>query len=401
MRSVHRPFGVLLTAAMLSAGAAAASQDPQPSPSPEASPTPAPPPAEPPTEVVPPGAGGAGGPSGPLPVYGPASSKIFNPDIAVIGDFLGAIGDNASEFAPPSLEMHEVEATFQAIVDPYARADFFFVFAPDEVGVEEGFITFTSLPGSFLLKGGKMRGSFGKVNQMHNHILPWTDRPLVTVNLVGGEEGLSDAGLSLSRLFPNRFLFLEAIGEVYRGESPDLFRAPERGDVTFVGRLRGYRDLTESTNLDFGGSFARGTSVDELHGLHTRLIGADLAFRYRPLRRAIYRRLIARTELVWSRRELPGEGDAESVASAFGAYASLEYQFARRWFAGARLDRSERADDPSLVDKGGSLLLTYWPSEFSQVRAQYRNTSYAEGIKANELLFQLLFSIGAHGAHTF
>ena len=149
-----------------------------------------------------------------------------------------------------------------------------------------------------------MRASFGKVNQMHNHVMPWTDRPLVTQNLLGGEEGISDAGLSLSRLFPNRFLFLEAIGEVYRGESPDLFRAPERGDLTFVGRLRGYRDVTESTNLDFGGSFAHGTSVDAVHGLHTRLIGADLAFRYRPLRRAIYRRFIARTELVWSRREL-------------------------------------------------------------------------------------------------
>ena len=46
--------------------------------------------------------------------------------------------------------------------------------------------------------------------------------------------------------------------------------------------------------------------MDGVHGLHTRLIGADLAFRYRPLRRAIYRRLIARTELVWSRRELGG-----------------------------------------------------------------------------------------------
>ena len=89
------------------------------------------------------------------------------------------------------------------------------------------------------------------------------------------------------------------------------------------------------------------------------------------------------------------------TASAFGYYASGEYQFARRWFAGARWDWSERAADPNAKDKGESLLLTYWPSEFSQVRGQYRRTSYAEGIVANELLFQLLFSIGAHGAHTF
>jgi hypothetical protein len=393
---------------LLTAPSWAQSADPSPSPQPpEQTPPPAPepppptpapspePPATPPPTEVPPGAAGAGGPSGPLPVYGPASSKVFNPDMAVIGDFLGAIGKNDSGHATPSLELHEAEASFQAIVDPYARADFFLTFSPDEVGVEEGFITFTSLPANFLVKVGKMRGSFGKANQMHNHVMPWTDRPLVTQNLVGGEEGISDAGISVSRLFPNEILFLEATAEVYRGESPELFRAPKRGDLTYVGRLRGYRDITESTNLDFGGSFAQGHN-DAGASFTTRLWGADLAFRWRPLRRAIYRRLIIRTEAVWSRKELEA-----GAMKAFGAYVSGEYQFARRWFAGARLDRSERAADPSLVDKGASALVTYWPSEFSQIRGQYRYTRYGDGIKANELLCQLLFSIGAHGAHTF
>jgi hypothetical protein len=78
-----------------------------------------------------------------------------------------------------------------------------------------------------------------------------------------------------------------------------------------------------------------------------------------------------------------------------------DYQFGRRWFAGVRYDASDRAIDSSLRDTGGSLLVTYWPSEFSQVRAQYRRTNYALGDPANELLFQFQFSIGAHGAHPF
>ncbi|HJY35496.1 MAG TPA: hypothetical protein VJ260_11615, partial [Vicinamibacterales bacterium] len=72
-----------------------------------------------------------------------------------------------------------------------------------------------------------------------------------------------------------------------------------------------------------------------------------------------------------------------------------------RLFGGARYDFSDRAFDPTLNDRSGSLLLTYWPSEFSQVRGQYRYTRYAEGVSANEFLFQFLFSIGAHGAHVF
>jgi hypothetical protein len=335
-------------------------------------------------------------PAPPAPVEAagaPASSKVFNPDIAVVGNFLGAAGDLPDDGAP-SLEMEEAEASFQAIVDPYARADFFLAFGPEEVEIEEAFVTFPTLPGGLLMKVGKMRDAFGKVNAMHAHTLPWTDRPLVTRNLLGGEEGLSDSGISLARLIPNPWLFLEATGQVYQGNSA-IFAAPQRSDLSYLGHLRAYRDIGESTNLDLGGSFAWGHN-DAGPDSTTRLWGVDATFRYRPLRRAIYRRLLARTELAWSRRE-----QENGAQDAFGMYASAEYQFARRWFAGARYDYSERADDPSLADEGGSLLLTFWPSEFSQVRGQFRRTRFADGVSANEFLFQLLFSIGAHGAHAF
>ena len=130
--------------------------------------------------------------------------------------------------------------------------------------------------------------------------------------------------------------------------------------------------------------------------MHTRLLGADATYRWRPPRRAIYNRFLARTELVWSRREEPG-----AARDAFGFYISGEYQFARRWFVGARYDESDQASDPTVTDKGGSLLLTYWPSEFSQIRGQYRYSHFGNGQVANEFLFQLIFAIGAHGAHTF
>ena len=344
---------------------------------------------------VPAGAAGAGGPEGALPVYGNTSalSKIFNPDMAVIGNFTGAAGKN--DVAPrPALQLDEAEMSFQAIVDPYARADFFLSASPNGLEVEEGFITFPTLPGGLLMKVGKMKAQFGKVNTMHSHVLPWVDEPLPIVNLLGGEEGLNDSGISVSKLILNPVMFLEATGEVFNGNN-DLFTSHTRSNLTYVGRLRGYRDVSESTNLDVGTSVAYGHN-DVGPDFTTRVIGVDATFRYRPLRRAIYKRLIGRTELFWSRREQEVQDE-----SAFGAYVSGEYQFARRWFAGGRYDFSERATDASLTDKSGSLLITYWPSEFSQVRGQYRLTSYAEGVKAHEFLFQFLFSIGAHGAHVF
>lgn len=348
-----------------------------------------------PPSAIPAPAAPAAPPSDASSVAQPAgSSKVFNPDISVLGNFAGAAGDNPMA-QEPSLSLTEVETAFQAVVDPYARADFFLSAGPEGLEVEEGYITFTALPGGLLLKAGKMREQFGKVNTMHTHILPWADRPLVLRNLFGGDEGVADAGVSFSKLIPNRFLFVDAIGEVYRGDS-DVFHSDERSKLNYLGRIRAYRDLTEGTNLDMGTSYAWGPSALGPES-NAQRIGFDVTFRYRPLRRAIYRQFVGRAEAIWSRQDLGARGRQ----NASGFYVSGDYQFARRWFAGARGDRSGRADAADLHDTGGSIHLTFRPTEFTLVRGQYRRTQYAEGIDANELLFQINFAIGAHGAHAF
>jgi hypothetical protein len=399
LEALKEEYGGRMTAieariAAIEKGGAAQAVPPIPAPAlPTAAPS-----TPPPTEAqVPAGAAGAGGPQGALPVYGSttALSKIFNPDIAVIGNFIGAAGRNEIDDRP-AFALEEAEASFQAVVDPYARADFFMAFGQEGVEIEEGYITFPTLPGGFLAKVGKLKAQFGKENTFHLHQRIWPDETLMQTNLLGGEEGISDAGVSVSRLLLNPWFFLEATGELYRGDSA-VFTSFERDDLSYVGRLRGYRDISESANLDLGTSFAWGRN-ELSEASSTRLIGIDATFRWRPLKRAIYRRLLARTEVMWSRST--GFEDGGS-ATSFGWYAGGEYQLARRWFAGARLDYSERAFDPSLADKGGSLLVTFWPSEFSQLRGQYRRTRYAEHVTANELLFQVQFSIGAHGAHVF
>src|SRR5690349_4316332 len=72
-------------------------------------PTPPPTPAEPPVVQQPMPAGGG---------------RVFNPDISVIANFLGTGGKNPKNTAP-SMQLSEAEVSFQAVVDPYARADFF------------------------------------------------------------------------------------------------------------------------------------------------------------------------------------------------------------------------------------------------------------------------------------
>jgi hypothetical protein len=356
-----------------------------------------------PTAEVPAGAGGAGGPTGTLPVYGNASatSKIFNPDMAVIGNFIGATGKNDVN-PDPVLALPESEASFQAVVDPYARADFFMSFGEQGVEVEEGFITFPTIPGGLLVKVGKVRAAFGKVNTLHSHVIPWADRPLVTENLVNGDDGLTDAGISIARLIPNPWVFLEATGQVFRGDSGELFQSSKRSDVSLVGHLRGYQDISESTNVDLGFSYAYGHNRQgyvngvDMGRFTTDLFGLDATVRWRPLQRSIYHSFIGRTEVVWSRQEQFG-----GTQTSPGFFVSGDYQLGRRWYTGLRFDHSARAEDSTLNDTGQSVTLTYWPSEFSQIRGQLRHAKYAEGSTANEFLFQFQFAIGAHGAHVF
>lgn len=322
----------------------------------------------------------------------PGLSKIFNPDISVIGNFIGKAGDENLVEDRPSMTLDEVEIAFQAAVDPYAKANFFVAFTPEGAELEEGYLTFTSLPFGLTAKVGKMLASFGKINLLHPDGRPWIDQPLVISNFMG-DEGLNDSGISASKIFPNRFnLYVEGTGEVFSGHSEGVFEPQNANDLFYLAHLRVYRDLTENSNLEVGGSLARGTTA-EIGGSNS-FRGLDLTFRYRPLRRSIYRSFISRTEVIVNARE-----DVEDLG--FGFYTSVDYQFARRWFAGMRLDRADHVDDPSIYDRGASLTLTFWPSEFSQVRAQARRTRYGTEDEINELLLQVQFSIGRHGVHAF
>src|SRR6202171_4257488 len=281
--------------------------------------------------------------------FGGASgnAKLLNPDISLIGDFIGTVGHN--NVSPgPSLELHESEIGLQAIIDPYSRADAFLSFGETGVNVEEAYITFTSLPAGLLLKVGKKRADFGKVNTIHNHALPFIDRPLVTNNLVGGEDGIDDAGFFLSRFLPApKNWFLEGSAELLRGDSADVFQASRRQDVSVVGHPRAYRDLSESTNLDLGVSYARGHNNLGSNFL-TNLYSADATLRWKPLRRAIYNSFLFRTELFWSARDQLSAAvpNLFQTQHAFGMYSSAEYRVNRRWTVGGRLDRSGSAIDP-------------------------------------------------------
>jgi hypothetical protein len=342
----------------------------------------------------------------PTPTPAPAASQTsnyFNPSISVIGNFLAVGGTNKVENLP-SASLRETELGLQAVVDPYARADFFISMGEqNDISVEEGFVTFTALPADLLVKVGRMRVAFGKINTLHLHVLPWPDEPLTVVNLLGGEEGWIGTGISAAKLIPlPGDVFSELTAQIFRGDSDGLFVAPQRSDLAYNGHYRVFADLSDASNLDLGVSYGlgpNGTTSDA----RTTLTGVDATYRWKPLRQGTYRSFILRGELFHSRREQPGGGQG-----ATGWFVSGEYQLAKRWWVGLRGEAAQHAADAAIKDTGAAATLTFWPSEFSQLRAEFRQRRYGGPnvvstgtYTANEVLLQLQFAIGAHGAHPF
>ena len=179
----------------------------------------------------------------------PTSRNIFNPQISVVGNVLGHAGDENPFDERDPIAFDEAEIALESFVDPYAKAKIFIGVGEDEVELEEGFIHFLTLPAGLQAKAGKLKSSFGKFNLQHSHTWSWADAPLVSRTFFG-EEGLADAGVSLSGILPNPFgLYLEGTAEVFRGTVEEVFEPESRNDFLWVGHLRGYRDLSEASNL--------------------------------------------------------------------------------------------------------------------------------------------------------
>ena len=207
----------------------------------------------------------------------------------------------------------------------------------------------------------------------------------------------------MARLIPNPWLFLEATGQVFRGDSATCSSRSERSDLSYVGHLRGYHDITEVDQprpRRVVRPRAHVGIVDAGPGqLTTQLFGVDATLRWRPLQRAIYHSFVGRTELIWSRREQL-DGDCRRRSAIYASAATTSSRGAGS--PARRYDRSDRADDASLRDTGGSLLSDLLAERVQPgARPVPAHATTPTASTANEFLFQFQFSIGAHGAHPF
>lgn len=383
------------------------------------------------------------------------TANALNPKISVIADFVGKTGTGGDPSQTgDGFHLREVEIGLQAEIDPYARADFFIGGMNDGGAapeLEEGFVTLHSLPFGFQARGGKFRATFGRLNMVHPHELPQVDSPLA-LDAFLGEGRLTSSGVELSRLFSPFGFFTEATyallqdlgGEHGHGDShgdgPTTTLTDDQENVVTVPvfveehtpaqrlrnfaqvvKVRGYADLSESANLEWGFSGALHEPQDVVdgngavvHDFNRKRLGAvDLTFRWKPLAQGSYRSVLWRTEGLYTDQTLaplyhPVDGNEESPAARInrrGGYSYVEVQTGKRWRMGVRGDYLEdpeiRSNETPHITRAVAPYVSFSLSEFNRFRVQWTRKDLPGNETENLGYLQWTVVLGPHGAHSF
>lgn len=366
-------------------------------------------------------------------------------DMGIAGDFVGNITqrnvDKAGAGTFRGLENRffprEVEVSLFGQIDPYARGEVRIEMGEETRGQETGVslaeahLTLLTLPFNTQLKLGQMRNRYGWNNQLHEHDMPWTDRPGV-FRYFFGDEALAEKGAELTWV-PDLPFYLEVLAGAFNGDNETAFGRGRISEPLLTGRVRTFFELGDEHGLQLGASVASGPTADRQR--HT-LPGFDVRYKYRPTGWQ-HPLLTFGGEGVWSIRRtlatrdvtIPGEledtdGDGipdtpgadvditignHRTTTRFGWYAFGEVQPFRRWAGGVRYDYTELPERGR--ERAIAPYITFWPSEFLRFRAGYKLTERTSdvGFSANnasarhvdEFFFQATFLLGAHPAHPF
>src|SRR5262249_47818694 len=152
---------------------------------------------------------------------------------------------------------------------PYARAEVRFEASQDSrgqdisVSLAEANLTLMTLPFNTQAKLGQMRNRFGLTNQIHEHDLPFIDRPDVYTQF-SGQEGLVERGVGVTWVPPLPF-FLEVLGGVFDGDNETAFGYSSLRKPLVTGRIRTFFDWEEWGALQAGMSVANGLQSGNLN----------------------------------------------------------------------------------------------------------------------------------------
>jgi hypothetical protein len=338
--------------------------------------------------------------------------SVFNPEIGVVGDIVGQLSESsADDEGNDKITAREVELIFGHPIDPYSRLDVTIAVPELEAAeLEEAYITHWGLPEA-KTRLGRFKPKLGKAIAIHRDSLDTVDEPLV-IQKYFGVEGLSRTGVDVSGFLPAPWTAVTheltaGVMEGGVGEGGALFGETRRRP-SFYAHLKNFWDISDTSNVELGTTYLVG-SKDEDSKNEVNALGLDatLVHYVTPTNKLKWQ-----NEAYFQHRsdsvtfgeadEDTGEVPSTSVPNApWGFYSLLDYRLSPRFGIGGQFDYVEPVDVEQATlarnaDTSWAGYLTFYQSEFSRWRLQFRHTNFAEGGDDNSIFAQCTVAIGVH-----
>jgi hypothetical protein len=355
--------------------------------------------------------------SSPLTLRTPAN---FNPDLAVVTDFVGNVSNANDNPARNRFDVRTVELDLRAAVDPRADAvavlpfirevenPLFFDPADAPGGVNGGveieeaylFLHDFGVP-NLTAKLGRFHLRFGRQNILHNHDWPTSDNNFAGQSFLGAE-ALTDNGLSLSYVIPPHLVanqYIEVVAEIISGEgggeeSPVLNNDALVDSPALNSHILWNHDVARDWNLELGASWLTGKHNND-NRQNVNLFGGDVTLIHVDPTGGFFNQLL-QLEMIY------GDVDTSRIdtQNAYGGYLLAQQQLNRDWYAGVRFDWTKNAVDDTQEVWGVSPYVSWYWSEFLRFRTEYQHKS-GDVPTEDTLYFQATWIFGAHPPHPY
>lgn len=293
------------------------------------------------------------------------------------------------------------EVALHSTVDPYFDAFVIFHISPDELEIEEAYVTTRALDYGLKAKMGKFKSAFGRLNEKHQHSWNFDEQPIIYKSLFG-PDGISDPGLQVQWVAPIDTYLMVGV-DAMQGTNERSFGDTD-GNNLYVGYLKSSVDIGDDLSILGGLSLAHGQT--DAHK-DSDVYGADLTLR---------EQLGSYSSIVWQSEYLyRNKGTDTSDEKQAGLYSELVYQYNNNYSTGFMYDVITKNDtdlsyynslniDTNNLDRY-TAMIEYKPFPMSRFRleASYDRTKVIDGERKDvkTLMMTLNIAAGAHGAHSY
>ncbi|MBN2801485.1 MAG: hypothetical protein JXR91_00170, partial [Deltaproteobacteria bacterium] len=377
---------------------------------------------------------------------GARSLQALNPELSVVGDIYGQYVNQNKQvysnygrtgFFPRVMALH-----LQANLDPYSVAKIAIEVKPDEVELDEAYVTWSAVTSWMSLTAGKFHQQFGVVNRWHAPSLDQFSFPLVILEHFGGP--LNQTGISADFLLPKMWADLQEIElQITNGQNEKLFSGDFFSIPSALLHMRNYWDLTPDTYLEFGLTGVIGvnnqigktverdevetqlynengnpvnfydengekvsvlkqpgetTVVNDKDWRLTAVGGGDLTINWEPSNQAKYKGFTFRSEFLYAYKQVKDALGNDREIKSFGGYSYMQVKPARSWILGVRGDFTTPFELENRDKYTWAVVpyITWWQSPWVRFRLQYNYIDWADQPKEHRVLLQMTFSAGAH-----